>query len=579
MRFWRECLSNELPLLIIAALLMAIVALTSTSYPILIGAIIDGLSNLVNAPDKIIGLNFTARDFVAIGPILIILVSTIRGVTWYFSTVTTNKAALFSTTRLQDQLFQKLLSLDFGRLSGEQSGAYSARFLNDVNAIREGVLKLANSLVREVLTLIGVVGAMFYADWQLAAVALLILPIAIFPINLIGNKLRKTARAAQDQASELSGVVEESLGGVRLVKTYGMEAQEAARVNNALHQRMDLLMKTIEQRGRIDPILEVLGGLAIAAVFAFAAMRISTGDSSVGDLMSFITSLLLAAQSVRSLGNMNSTVQEGMAGLMRFYQILDEEPLITDKLDAKPINGKIKKLEFENVGFWHGDQQIIKNINFAVKSGQKIAFVGASGSGKSTIINLVPRLFDVGIGEVTIDDIDLRDLKIEDLRKNIALVAQDATMFEATIAQNIAFGLAGATKEQITEALKQAACDFVFELPNGIETMVGPRGSSLSGGERQRLSLARAILRNAPILLLDEPTSALDSENEAKISQSLETFCKDRITLVVAHRLSTVRDADLILVMNEGEIIERGTHEELIANNGFYAELAKLQIG
>ena len=557
---------------------MVLVAGASSLYPKILGSVVDALGNLPNAPQKHIWLNLNAMQMAIWGPVIVIIVSIVRGVAWYLSTVATNRAALLATTHLQNDLFTKLLSLDYSRIIKEQSGAFSARFLNDVNVIREAVLKVTNSLVRDVLTIVGLLFAMFEADWQLAIVSVVVLPIAIYPVNLIGTRLRKIAGQSQEQAGQLAGVIEESLGGIRLVKTYAMEDTESARVSASLSERMRILFRAVEQKGRIDPILELLGGFAIAGVLAFAAFRINQGGASIGDLMSFIAALLLISGSIRSLGNMNTIMQEGVAGLNRFYAILDEEPAIKDKLGAVALDKPVGNVEFKNVGFDYEGKMALSKISFAAKNGQTIALVGASGSGKSTIINLVPRLFDVGTGEVKIDGHDVRDLTLASLRNAIALVSQDAIIFEASIRDNVSFGTIGKTDAEIEAALRKAACDFVFKLPEGISTMVGPRGASLSGGERQRISLARAILRNAPILLLDEPTSALDSENEAKIAKSLAEFCKNRTTLVVAHRLSTVRGADKILVLSQGKIAESGTHDELIAKNGLYAELAKLQL-
>ncbi len=560
--------------------MVALIAATSTAYPLLIKEIIDAFASVKAGTPEKFWFNLNASEFAKIGPYLIIIVSAIRGITWYLSTVTSNKAALISTTKLQKQLFSKLLMLDYSRIIKEQSGAYSSRFLNDINLIRDGVLKLTNSLLREILTLIGVIGAMLYSNWQLAVVALIVLPIGILPVQIIGKRLRETSRKAQDQASELSGVIEESLSGIRLVKTYGLEKQETNRVGLSLDKRMGLLLKTVEQKGRIDPILEILGGISIAFVFGFAAMQISTGQSSIGDLMGFITSLLLAAQSARSLGSLNSAFQEALASLERFYEIIDEEPEI--KNSTNPINPVIRgNIEFKNVSFSHYNNnektQILDNINFKALNGQKIAFVGKSGSGKSTIINLIPRLYDVESGDILVDGHDIKSINIECLRSSIALVSQDSIMFEASIAENLCFGTELKSDAEITKALKDAACDFVFKLEGGIHHKIGPKGTSLSGGERQRLSIARAFLRNAPVLLLDEPTSALDAQTEAKIAKTLDKFGKNKTVLIIAHRLSTIKDCDIIFVMNNGKIIESGNHEELISKSGIYAELTKLQ--
>jgi subfamily B ATP-binding cassette protein MsbA len=580
-RFWSVWLTPHTGVLWVATLLMAVVAAASASYPWLFGQVIDALAKLSAGARQVADgtPKWPAPTAIAtIGPLAIIAATMIKGIALYASTVLTNRVALAATTKLQQDLFAKLLTLDFARLSSEPSGAFSARFLNDINAVREAVLRAANSLVRDVLTLVGVVGVMIMGDWQLALVCLVILPLAIGPVSMIGARLRKTAARAQHQAADLAGVVEESLGGIRLVKTYGLEMAESNRVGSALSTRMSLLLKMAEQKGRVDPILEVLGGLAIAGVFAFAGFRITQGAASVGTLTAFIAALLLAAQSIRSLGGLNSILQEGLSALERFFSVLDEAPSIADRPQAITLSRGLGRVEFQNVGFtWPNGTVGLDNISFTAEPGQTLALVGPSGSGKSTILNLIPRLFDPSAGRVLIDGQDIGLATLASLRQHIALVSQDATLFDASIADNVAMGLPGANEAAIRAALAAAACDFVDRLSEGTATQVGPRGSRLSGGERQRLSLARAILRDSPILLLDEPTSALDSDSEARVQEALDRFAANRTTIVVAHRLSTVRRANSILVLNQGRIVETGTHDQLIAKGGLYRELAALQ--
>lgn len=578
LRFWNGWLKEQTPLIIISIILMAIVALASSSYPILLGAIIDALANLLNNPGKDVFHGFTAKTVAFYGPIAIILVTFIKGVTWYISTITSNQASIYSTAKLQKDFFEKILSLDYGRITKEQPGSFSSRILNDTGSISNAIIAVANGYAREVLTLIGVIIAMFSMDWQLSIIAMIIIPLAVFPVNKIGQNLKKITIQGSIQSSKILGLIEESIGGIRLVKTYGLEKSENEKFGKALDTAVVINLKGVEQKGRMDPMLELLGGAAVSAVLAFAAYRISEGQSTVGNLMGFITSLMIAAQSSRTLGNMTSSLQQAKASLIRVYEILNEEPHIKDADNAKELIQPNGNIDFDDVSFSISGNNILKHINFSANKGQTIALVGLSGAGKSSIINLIPRLFEVSSGKVTIDGNDIRNLTLTSLRSAIALVSQDAVMFENTVANNIRLGTIGKSDDDVIKALKQASCDFIFNLPDGINSMVAPRGSNFSGGERQRLSLARAILRNSPILLLDEPTSALDSENEAKIAKVLDNFSKDKTTIVVAHRLSTVRNANVILVMKDGEIIERGRHDELIEQGGQYADLAKLQL-
>jgi ATP-binding cassette, subfamily B, bacterial MsbA len=563
-RFWRGWIAPHRGAILVSAALTALVAAATAGYPQVISWIFDALAT---------------RDarVLWLGPVLIIAVTILKGGALYALTVATNRLALKVVTQLQNDAFGRLLQADFARLQGEQTGALVARFINDVNAVREGVLKTANGLLRDALTLIAVVIGMAVVDWQLALVAFVLLPLALYPIVEIGRRMRKVATAAQEQTGALAATLEESLSGARLVKTYGLEAQEAARAGAAFEERRRLTLKIAEGKGRVDPILEVLGGLALAGVVFAAGWRIVQGGASVGDFGAFVTSLLLAAQSTRGLGNLNTVVQEGVAALTRFFALMDERASVQEADGAQPLVVSDGRVRFEGVAFSHPGGASLSDINLEAKRGQTIALVGPSGAGKTTLLNLLPRLQDVSAGAVTIDGQDVRAVTLSSLRAAIALVSQDATLFDASIADNIAMGRPGARHAEIAAAADAAACDFIAGLPGGLDAPVGPKGAQLSGGERQRIALARAILRDAPILILDEPTSALDAESEARVQEALARFAAARTTLVVAHRLATVRAADSILVMKDGRIVEEGSHDALIARGGLYAELAGLQ--
>jgi ATP-binding cassette, subfamily B, bacterial MsbA len=574
-RFWHGWLKQQTGLIWLTAMLAAVVALGAASYPVLFGWIIDALAALSGA--KPTDAPLSPQQMVIWGPIVVVLATLIRGLGLYGLTVVTNRIAMTSTTKLQQDLFAKLLQLDFARITSEQSGAFSARFLNDVNAIRDAVIKVVNAAGKDILSLILLIGVLLLADWQLALVAIIIMPLAVWPVVAIGRRLRKAAARAQEQAGSMSGAVEESLGGVRLVKTYGLEAAEAARVGGALEKRRQLMLRMVELRGRVEPILETLGGLAVGGVFAFAALRIGSGATTVGELSAFITSLLAASQNVRSIGGLATAVQEGQASLQRFYAVLDETPQVLDQPDAIALPKGDGRVTFDQVSFTYADAPALNGLSFDILPGQTVALVGPSGAGKTTVFNLIARLYEATSGMVLVDGHDVRSVTVESLRQRLALVSQDATLFDATVRENLAMGKGDADDATIVAALKQAACDFVFESPLGLDAPVGPRGNQLSGGQRQRLSLARAILRDAPILLLDEATSALDAESEARIQAALADFSKNRTTLVIAHRLASVRDADRILVMDKGAVVEDGSHDSLMAKGGLYADLAKLQ--
>jgi subfamily B ATP-binding cassette protein MsbA len=374
----------------------------------------------------------------------------------------------------------------------------------------------------------------------------------------------------------------EKLGGARLIKTFRLEDYAATRMIGSFEEILRLRMKSVRNRARLDPMLEALGGFAVAGVIALATWRISSGIATIGDFMAFISALVLAAQPTRGLGNLSVRVQEGLAACERLYAILDERPAIVDAPSAKPLEISRGMITFENVAFSYETATAVpavRDFSLVVPGGATVALVGRSGSGKSTVMNLVPRLFDVDAGRIAIDGQDVRSVTLASLRGQIAMVSQDVTLFDDTIRANIALGRLDASEDDIVAAAKAAnAHGFILEQPNGYDTGIGDRGSRLSGGQRQRIALARAILKDAPILLLDEATSALDTESERLVQAALARFTKGRTTLVIAHRLSTVQGADLICVMEDGRIVETGTHVELVARGAVYARLAVTQL-
>jgi subfamily B ATP-binding cassette protein MsbA len=393
--------------------------------------------------------------------------------------------------------------------------------------------------------------------------------------------LRSVARRTQGELGDMTSRLTENLSGTRLIKAFRLEDYAIERLNRNFEQVFQLRLKSVRTRARMAPVLEAIAGVAIAGVVAFAYWRIVSGISTVGDFMGFVTALMLAAQPIRSFGTVASTTIEGLAAAERIYELIDERPSIVDRPGARPLGIKSGVLAFERVSFGYATaagRSAVKDFSLTVPGGKTAALVGPSGAGKSTIINLVPRLFDIDAGRILIDGQDVRDVTLASLRDAVAIVSQEVTLFDDTIRANIALGRLGASDEEIVAAARAAAAhDFIVEQPEGYDTTIGDSGLRLSGGQRQRLALARAILKDAPILLLDEATSALDAESERLVQEALARFTRNRTTLVVAHRLSTVQRADVICVMDDGGMVEVGTHAELIARDGIYARLCRSQ--
>ncbi len=513
---------------------------------------------------------------------LIVLATCTRAVLLYLTTVTSSRIVLRITVDMQKAAVAHLLKADFARLTRDAPGDLISRLTNDVAQIQTALQAALNTAVRDGLMILALVIYMVWSDPLLSAVVLGVYPFAILPIMTIGKRLKRVARATQEELADMLSLLAEKLGSARLIKTFRLEEYAASRMIGSFEQILKLRMKAVRSRARLDPLLEALGGIAVAGVIALASWRIASGIATIGDFMAFVSALVLAAQPTRGLGNLSVRVQEGLAAAERLYALLDERPSIVDTTKARPLAITSGTIAFEGVSFAYGGAthaRAVRNFSLVVPGGKTVALVGRSGAGKSTLMNLVPRLFDVESGRITIDGQDVRDATIASLREAIAMVAQDVTLFDDTIRANIALGRLDATDAEIIAAAEAAAAHFfILEQPQGYDTIIGDRGSRLSGGQRQRLALARAILKDAPILLLDEPTSALDAESEHLVQAALARFTRARTTLVIAHRLSTVQGADLICVMEDGHLVETGTHAELLARGGIYARLARTQL-
>lgn len=567
-RLWREWVLKRPALVALALSLSVVTAGAAASY----AGLIAWTFNLLEA---------RSADFFPLAPIVIMGLATLRSVSLYAQTVQTNNIALHVMQDMQNSMFSKLVHADFARLSREPVGGLVSRFTNDITLLRETLVRLANNLVRDVFTVIGAIAWMLYLDWMLTAMILLVYPIAFYPVLQIGQRLRKTSADAQSQMGAVTSQLEESFSGARMVKTYGLEDYETERAGKSFAERLRFLFRITENKARVDPILEVAGGVALAGLVAFAGWRLMNGETSIGNILGVLTGIGVMSPAIRAIGTLNAVVQEGFAVLDRVFSVLDEVDTVTPSLDAPPLSASAGEVALSGVRFAYPDGTVaLDGVNLVARPGKTVALVGPSGSGKSTVLNLIPRLYDVSDGQVEIDGQDVRAVSLASLRASLALVSQDVTLFDDSVRANIAFGRLGASDEDIIAAAKAAdAHDFIMELPEGYDSRVGPRGGNLSGGQRQRLSIARAILKDAPILLLDEATSALDTESERRVQAALERLSEDRTTLVIAHRLSTVRDADWIYVMEDGQVREEGRHDDLLARGGLYAKLCKLQFG
>lgn len=477
---------------------------------------------------------------------------------------------------LRNQLFERLVNQGAAFFARQSTGHLISRVMNDVAQVERAATYAIPVLVGDALKVISLGTVCFVQYTQLSLVAFVVLPVAVLPIVQFGRMLKRYARRGQKAVGSLTHRISEALGGIRVVHTYGAEAHEAQRFSDVNEAYLSIMMKSVFVRAVQTPAMELIGVLALLLTLSYATSKVQAGEIRPGEVVGFLLAMVLLYEPVKAIGRLNGIIMPGIAAAERVFEIVDRAPDIVDRPGAVALDWDPEVVRFNNVGFRYEPDGpwVLRGFDLELPRGQMVALVGGSGGGKSTAAALLPRLFDVQEGVVCFDDVDIRDLTQQSLRARIALVSQETYLFNDSVRANIAYGRPGASEEQVQEAARLAfAHDFISALPEGYETNTGERGVNLSGGQRQRIAIARAFLRDAPLLILDEATSALDTESEREVQLALDNLMKDRTTLVIAHRLSTVRGAHEIVVLDHGQVVQRGTHDALVAADGLYARL------
>lgn len=523
------------------------------------------------------------QNLIIIIPIAVVLVAIVKGAASYFQSILMSFIGFKLVADIQNKMFASAVNCDLDYHNKINSGTIVSRFIADVGALSRGVHSVIINIIKDFFSFIFLIGVMFYHDTKLALIALFVFPIAIYPIRRIGKRLRKLSKSTQVGFGLMTSKLTESFSSIKTIKAFNSENYEQKRIDKEISNIFNLNFKSTKVNSIARPLMEILSGLAIGAIIFIGGNQVIMDQTTPGTFFSFLTALLMAYQPIKSLASLNATLQVSMAAAERVFEILDRKPKIIEKQETKDFllkpntnhNVKISKLYFK---YQSSLKFVLKNISLEINKGEKVALVGHSGSGKSTLMNLFPRFFDPYRGKIEINGVDIKDLSFNFLRDYFSLVSQDINLFDETIKYNICYGLKNYSKKTLLEACKKSnSHEFISKLPKGFNEIVGENGTRLSGGQKQRLTIARAFIRNSPFLLLDEATSSLDSKSEKKIQDSISKLISNKTALIIAHRLSTVIDADRIVILNNGEIENIGKHSSLLKNSKIYRNLYELQ--
>ena len=564
-RLFKEHLFNKSKKLVFVVLCMIVVSITTALNAWFMQPVLDDI--------------FLKQDekMLLILPIAVVINAIIKSAATFYQTTQLKIIGQKILTELQLKLYSHLIKADISFLDKYPSGNLISRFTNDISAMRKTVTSTITALVVDSFTIIGLIGVMMYQSMELAFIALVVFPLAFYPLRKLARRMRKVARNMQEELSGFTIRLDETFQNTKVIKSYCRENYEISRARKIINKFLELYRKAAYVESASSPIVEAIGALAVAIIIAYGGSQVIGGDTTPGSFFSFIASLLIMYKPLKTLSNLNTSIQEGVAAARRLFLMIDEAPKIFDTPGVVEQNIKSYNIEYKNIHFsYDRDQKILKGININIEHGKTIALVGSSGSGKSTVFNLLQRFYQPNFGDIKIGGINITDMPIAQLRSKIAIVSQEIALFDDTILENIRYGKLDANEEQIiSAAMAAAAHDFIVEMPDGYNTKIGQQGTKLSGGQRQRIAIARAILKDAPILLLDEATSALDTVSEKQIQMAMEFLKQGRTTIVIAHRLSTIEKADLIYYIENGEVTESGTHNELLSLGGCYANLYK----